>query len=493
LIILNFIIMKLKTYILPVAALFMIGLAGCNKGKLTPPPQTNLSPADAFSTPTRILQEVMGVYSGMKAGNFLGGRAIVYNDVRGEDWLNITGNGVTAVGVWNFSITSTDNQTENMWGAGYAAINRANIVLKGLDDNPTVITASQADKYRGEARFCRALSYFYLLNLYEKKPFNADAGASPGLPLRLIAYTTPEGSAMPRSTVAQVYQQMIDDLNYAETNLPATYPAGSDSIVTRAHKNAAIALKTRIYLHMGRYNDVITEANKIVPLVAPFQAPVGGIRHRLNPSFSAVFRAPYYETAPNHTTGAGFPEVIFSLPMLNTNGPGTQNGLALYHNAEFALNPSAIMADAGWLATDDRKKLIVGTAAPFRYSKFNDDNNNYVPIIRYSEVMLNLAEALARNNAAVDARALALLNAVRQRSDATVTLVPATQTALINAILNERRIELLGEGFRSLDIMRQYITFPAKGSVAAVPTTAQSYVWPIPASELLYNSQMTTN
>jgi CheY-like chemotaxis protein len=108
---------------------------------------------------------------------------------------------------------------------------------------------------------------------------------------------------------------------------------------------------------------------------------------------------------------------------------------------------------------------------------------------------VSLAEALARNEAgtAVNARALALLNAVRQRSDATTTFAPADKNALIALILNERRIELLGEGFRSLDVMRQVGTFGAKGSVGAVAPSVQSYVWPIPASELQLNSLMTPN
>lgn len=471
--------MKSNIYILSLAALLFIGMQGCKKEKLSPLPQTSLLAKDAFSTPARMAQEVFGVYSAVKNGNFLGGRCLVYNDVRGEDWLNVTGNGVTAVGVWNFSIISTDNQTENLWGAGYTAINRANVVLKGIDDNPSVVPATLANQYRGEVRFCRAISYFYLLNLYEKKPYNADNGASDGLPLRLTAATTPEGPDMARSTVAQVYDQIIQDLNFAEANLPQTY-AANDSNTVRAHKNAAIAFKTRVYLNMGKYTDVITEANKIVPATAPFAAATG-VKHKLAANFVNVFRAPYTDL-----------ESIFSLPMLNTNGPGTQNGLSLYHNAEFSLNPSGIMADAGWKAADTRRSLIVGAASPFRYSKFNDDNNNYVPIIRYAEVMLNLAEALARTNG-LDARAVALLNAVRQRSDATTTFAPATGAELLSLILNERRIELLGEGLRSLDIMRQYITFPAKGSVAAVPTSAQSYVWPIPASELLYNKLMKPN
>ena len=106
--------------------------------------------------------------------------------------------------------------------------------------------------------------------------------------------------------------------------------------------------------------------------------------------------------------------------------------------------------------------------------------------------MLNLAEALARQSATPDVRAIALLNAVHQRSDPTV-LAPATQATLIDAMLTERRIEFLGEGLRSIDIMRTLQTFPAKGSVSSVPITSLSYVWPIPASELLYNKAMTPN
>jgi starch-binding outer membrane protein, SusD/RagB family len=452
---------------------------GCKKSELNTIPQTFILEKDAFSTPDRVLNEVMGVYSGVKNGNFLGGRGIVYNDVRGEDWLNITGNGVTALGVWNFSITSTDNQTEGFWGAGFNAINRANLVLDGIDANASSIPVAVANRFRGEARFCRALSYFYLVNLYGKAPYNSDGGASAGLPLRLVGNKTANQTAMARSTVNAVYRQMITDLNFAEANLPLSYAGSADSNVVRAHRNAAIALKTRVFLHMGKYDSVIYEANKIVSAAAPFTATTG-VGHRLSTTFLTIFRAPYTEL-----------ESIFSFPMANTNPPGTQNGLSLYHNAEFAINPTGIFADATWGANDARKQLVT-TAATRRYTKFNDDLTNYVPIIRYAEVLLNLAEALARQNG-LDARAIAILNAVRQRSDPSVTLAPASQAALINAILTERRIELLGEGFRSLDIMRLVQTFPAKGSVTAVPPGSQVYVWPIPATELLYNSLMTPN
>ena len=142
-------------------ALAGAALSGCKKENLSPVPQTLLSDVTAFSSPARIQQQVFGVYLAIKSGQFLGGRTQVYQDARGEDWVNVTNNGVTAFGVWNFSILSNDNQVENMWGAGYAAINKINVVLEGIDANPGVIPASLADSYKGEIRFCRALSYFY--------------------------------------------------------------------------------------------------------------------------------------------------------------------------------------------------------------------------------------------------------------------------------------------------------------------------------------------
>jgi hypothetical protein len=115
------------------------------------------------------------------------------------------------------------------------------------------------------------------------------------------------------------------------------------------------------------------------------------------------------------------------------------------------------------------------------------------PVIRYAEVLLNLSEAIARTQAGVDARALALLNAVRQRSDGSVTLAPADNTELLAAIMTERNIELLGEGFRSHDFMRLLQTIPGKGTVGSVASTASIYIWPIPIQELNANKAMTPN
>lgn len=471
-----------------IAAFSLLTINSCNKSLLDPIPRTSVPDQLAFSTPERILQQINGMYVGVKDGRFLGGRGLTYNDVRTEEWLNVTTNAVTAFQTWNHTLSSTTEEVKNFWSFGYTAINRINVVLKGIADNPAVLPQTVSVRYQAEGRFLRAVSYFYLVTLYGRRPYTADNGASPGLPLRLDAMKSIDdvnaNSNLARSTVAEVYNQILSDLNFAESNLPLSYGAANDTNIVRAHRNAAIAFKTRVYLNMGKYAEVITEANKIVSQAAPFQAASGRL-HRLEPNFVSLFRTPYTSN-----------ESILSFPMTNTSGPGTQNGLALYQNTEYELNPAGILGDVNWMANDARKSLVVTSGGKKRYSKFNSDNDNYVPVIRYAEVLLNLAEALVQTGSAVDARAVSLLNAVRQRSDASVSFIPANfsnNAALLAAILTERRMEFLGEGLRSMDILRQGIAIPAKGTVAAVPPTSKAYVWPISQDELLYNKLMTTN
>jgi starch-binding outer membrane protein, SusD/RagB family len=119
---------------------------------------------------------------------------------------------------------------------------------------------------------------------------------------------------------------------------------------------------------------------------------------------------------------------------------------------------------------------------------------DYAPVIRYAEVLLNLAEARARTIAGVDPQALALVNFVRKRSDIShLGFTPATQADLINIILLERRMEFLGEGMRNNDLMRLLQTIPAKGSVPAKTPAETGYIWPISADELSLNKLMTDN
>lgn len=463
------------------------GLASCRKELLDPIPQTSLSDVNAFTTPERTLQNVNGMYAAIKTGQFYGGRYLVYHEVRGEEFNNRTQNGVTAFQTYNYTLTPGTNEVANLWNAGYQAINRANIVIAGVPTSP--VSDALKLQYTAEARFARALAYYSLVTLYAR-PYWDGNGDKDGL----VIYTEPQTSISnnnkARAKVADVYNLVLSDLTFAEQNLPSTQ--GSATLnVTRAHKNAAIALKTRVYLSMRRYADVITEANKIVSAAPPFTS-TSGVSHSLAPSIASVFGAGGY-TAEN----------IFSFPFTTLDLPGTQNSLNQYFspsgapdkgNGDYSLNTGAgsIVADASWTPADARRSFNQVKGGQTWLRKWTDNTDN-APVIRYAEVMLNLAEALARTNG-LDARAIALLNAVRKRSDPAVTLTPLTQQELIDMILRERRIELLGEGFRSIDLLRLGQPLPIKPNVLTTVSTSEAqYIWPIPNSELLVNKSATQN
>ena len=486
-----------KKFIILIAAISLFG--ACKKSLLEPVPQTQLIPDNAFATPERVEQQVRGIYGGVKSGQFLGGRYFIYNDIRGEEFLNNTSNGVTGLQTWNFTLNENTNEVTNFWNAAYAAINRANVVLQGLENSP--IDAALKTKYRGEALFLRALSHYSLLTLFGRPAWDTPNDKY-GVVLRLKAETNadPESNVVPRSKISEVYAQIISDLNAAETSLTATNGSNYAN-ATRAHKNAAIALKTRVYMSLRQYNNVITEANKIVSATAPFQAPTG-VAHKLEANIATVFPPLSSPAVQGTYTG---PESIFTMPFTSLDLPGTQNGQGSYYNpspnglGDYYLNPAGITANAGWKATDARRAFNVTTSGKVYLRKWPNNGGSipdYAPVIRYSEVLLNLAEALVRQNNTVDARAIALLNAVRQRSDATTTFTAgdfATPQALIDQILTERRIELLGEGLRSIDVMRLGETFAAKDIAPAVAPTGTQYVWPIPLRERQTNTGIEQN
>lgn len=461
---------------------FALLLLSCDSGKLlNPVPETSITGANAFQTPERILGLVNGIYKSAKGGNFYGGNYYTYSEVRGEEFINRTSNTFTAFEAWNHTLNASSNFIAGFWAQGYETINNANILINGIGEHPGVVNEALARQYIAEAKFVRALSYFALVTAYAR-PYNEDQGASKGLPLRLQAETTTANNNLKRSTVAEIYAQIIKDLDQAESDLPLNYSTALLN-TTRAHRNTAIALKTRVYLNCSKYAKVIEEAKKIVSTVPPFAAGTG-VKHQLG-NVVEIFTTNYTST-----------ESILSVPMTELDNVTGQSSFpyVINANSEYNLNPTGIWGDTEWRAADLRRtfaRTASGVQFLTKYAKpspFLD----YLPILRYSEILLNYAEAAARTGDL--ATAIALLKAVRNRSDASYEFPKeaiGTQQALVAAIHKERRIELLGEGFRSIDILRTLAPFPAKsgnGLVAPEVLPSQTnYVFPLPNTEIVSN------
>jgi hypothetical protein len=464
----------------------LTALASCTKNLLNTIPVTSVSDATAFSTSDKILAGVNNLYATLENASFYGGRAIITNEQRGDEFSQNDGNNATGANVWNQSITASGNFVNNVWTEAYSAINAANILIANITKT-TVISDSLQQNYIAEAKFVRAFTYFALVTTYAK-PYLQDSAAL-ALPLRLTPSTSGGDNTFPFSSVGAVYAQILQDLNDAEAGLPAGYSTALLT-VSRAHKASAIALKTRVYLSAGNYAQVEAEAAKLVPASAPYQYSAGTTTHKLETRFATIFSGNY--------TGA---EAIFFLPFVTaTETPDNQDALAYnYLYPILYLNSAGIAADPAFATSsiDARNGLVItNTSGQRLVDKWPHNSvpySDYIPVIRYAEVILNYAEAAADNNDPTTA--IALLNAVRQRSNPGYVFDPASLTpgsTLAATILNERRIELLGEGFRTPDLLRRVQPLPAKtgtaGTAPAVQPTDANYVWPIPSGESAYNA-----
>lgn len=491
--------MKTTTSYKTICSVLMIGgllmaSAGCEKNLLQPANLTNISDAGAFDNAARITEQVNGLYGSLKSVFFYGAGVTIYNELRGDEFVVNKPNVTTGLQSWSQDVSPSTTEGINLWSGGYATINAANTFLAGLAANQGKVTATQYANFAGEAKLIRGLCYFALVQTYAQ-PYTVNNGTSMGVPLRLIAENSNADNQLARSSVADTYKQILADLDDAESGLPASY-ATTTLNTTRATKNTAIALKARVDLTKGDYVSVIAECSKIVSASAPFQAPAAGVNNKLEANIATVFQGSY--------AGA---ESVFSLPFTTTEPGLLANFFSLTAgNGSYYLNPAGTIADPVYsspASTDARKSLVSVNSGQTWLNKFKvaGTYSDWIPVIRYSEVLLNYAEALARNgNADSLTKSTALLTAVRTRSDPTYLFPPAsvgTQQALIATILQERKIELLGEGFRVPDLQRLGATLPAKagpqGSAPAITATDNRYIWPVPSSETSVNLLIVQN
>lgn len=482
-------------------AALVLGASSCNVTDLSP---ANVIPEDeAFSNPTRVEALALGVYEAAQRGFYLGAVQRGYpfgaastqqGDMRGEDMYNDQlFYEITYVNAHNPNSANNNGQ----WISLYRMINRANIVLEGLDGAQSggVLNQEQRDTYRGEMLFMRALAHHELL-LYFCRPYVDGANSNMGVPYRTFAVNdvqkVEEAERVPRGTVAEAYQLLLTDLNEAE-NLLTTM-----ANPFRARKGAVLALKMRVKMHMGDWAGVLTEYAKLTGyaltdnVVAPFR---GGT------STDNIFSF--------QNTAASNPGVNGALGTMYGNPANGARGLV-------KISPLIWRAD-WWHPEDERRDVTTRNAQGIYTDKYIDPVNFSDPsiILRYAECVLMAAEAHARTGNLP--QAVTLLNSVRDRAlpetvpSFTLADLGGNLDGVLDAIIKERRIEFLAEGRRWPDIHR----LSGEGRMAGIPAKATSrsitnldfyttdrtiptdhslayssdlFVWPIPLEEILNNT-----
>jgi starch-binding outer membrane protein, SusD/RagB family len=376
-----------------------------------------------------------------------------------------------------YSNALVSNNPASFWSQFYNYIYQANAAIEGLSASIT-LSPSIKNQLMGEAKFIRALSIFYLTNIYGDVP----------------AVTTTDyniNKPIARSPQNQIYSQVIADLKDAQALLSDDYLGPDGSIVTekvRPNKAAATAMLARTYLYMQKWDSAEVEASAVI----------GSNKYQLVSDLNAVFLKNSAETILNLETPNG-----------GYNTFDAQSFLAgyLYNGGQPSASYPFTMSDDlinEFESGDARKSnwTMSSTVAattyyfPFKYKLFytGAPPEEYPVLLRLAEQYLIRAESRAQLSdlagAATD------LNMIRSRAGLANTTA-STQSDLIDAIYNERRVELFTEyGQRWFDLKRSEKIDAVMSVITALKggsweTTDQLY--PIPLNDLQADPNLTQN
>ena len=374
--------------------------------------------------------------------------------------------------------TPSSPSITEMWTQWYKTIGRASQSITFTQDFPN-ISEDLRTQYIGEAKFLRALNYFWLVRSFGDVPIQ-------------------EVDLIERAPAAEVYAYIEQDLLDAIDALPLKSEYSSQNL-GRATKGAAQGLLSKVYLYEEKWQQAADMANTVI----------SSGQYALEPDYAIIWRE----------AGENGSESLFEI---QARGEIVAHGVQQYSLTQGARGPggwgwgfntpSADLENAFNTAGDsirrdatiifagetlyDGREVNAGAENP-RYnmkaysSTYTEqaDSDKNIRVLRYAEILLIRAEAL--NELGQSAAALEPLNQVRERvnlADVTTT----DQAALRNAIYLERRLELAMEHDRWFDLLR---TGRAQQVMTALgfPFEEKNKLFPIPNNQLIQTPEMTQN
>ncbi len=456
-------------YILSMVIVTMI-VSACSNQLDKLPPQS-ISTDIALNSDENVKKVLIGAYDALSNADLFGGEILRNSELLAADGeIRFTGTFNAPAEIWTKQMTTSNGDVSEAWLDGYNTINIVNNVLSALD----VVEDADRDRIEGEAIFIRALIYFELVKYFAKPYSDGNAATNPGVPLILSPTTAVnESSQVARSTVQEVYDQIIADLTIAVAKLPAVNDEYANSV-------AANAILSRVYLQMENYAAARDAANAA-----------------LNDAAGNYFLAATYDAAFNRE--ANGIEDIFSIQVTTQDGV---NAMQLYYGTTV----DGGRGDIGILqahldfyeAGDDRLALhyIDPTNGEGRTGKWVNQFAN-VGAIRLAELYLTRAECNLREGTSVGATPAVDVNLIRNRAGLADIAAPT-----LNDILLERKLELAHEGQAIHDFKRtrgdsyrltDQNGITGDGLVDGFAYDANELVYPIPDREINVNKKLVQN
>ncbi len=236
------------------AGILLLFFPSCSEDVLEEKPLDFLAPENAYQTLPGIKQGITGLHFSVRQRWFYGtdqdagaimkglGTDIAFH---GED-----PNSTRFLCNYVNYVTSSSGYLRNYWTWNYELIQRANVLIEGINNSDDAIWTNEAQKkaYLAEAMFFRAFAYRILVSTYGDVPLVTEVIKS----VKTDFVRTPK---------AQVYKQMEDDLLYGTTNLPTP---GSEEASGRITQGAAWHMLSECYLEQGKFQQAVDAATEVI-------------------------------------------------------------------------------------------------------------------------------------------------------------------------------------------------------------------------------------
>lgn len=437
-----------------------------------PAPKNQMDSRTAFTNDDVATSTVLGMYSEiLRRPGFMSGdiSSITMKAGLSADEFNSFNEDNNSFYLNNLSISNTEI-SNNIWGEAYKTIYYANSCLKGLL-NADELTSGVKSRLLGEVYFIRAISYFYLVNMFGEVP-------------EVIATDYLLNSTMARSPVEKIYDLILSDLKMAEELLPMEYVSFER---VRPNKLTAKALLARVALYLGDWQAAIDYSSDVINSGLYSMVPVDVAF--LSNSNEAIWQLK--PVRPNRNTNEAFVFILRSDP--------TRLALSDTLVNSFDEGDKRFFSWVGQYQSTDR---VYYYANKYKV-RSGSIVTEYSVVFRLAEQYLIRAEAKYRSDNMFGA--LVDLDSVRSRAGLPLLSITTPELAnedLLIAIENERKIELFAEfGHRWLDLKRlPSLTSGYSSRADEVLSGVKGESWqdtdvyyPIPQSERANNKNLSQN
>ncbi|MDB5264367.1 MAG: RagB/SusD family nutrient uptake outer membrane protein [Adhaeribacter sp.] len=498
--------MKKITYI-GIICLSLVGVS-CDDDFLVTTDPTRIGSELFYKNQTQVEQALNGVYGQLQG---ITNNEYLFQEFTSDnttlDFNPLDRGGASGWEAFEFSTVNSGNgEISNLWNNYYAALYNTNFTLEKLAASTTIDPAVKGP-LEGQLKFIRAFYYFNLVRYFGDVVLVTKTLKNPN-----------EAFALLRTPEAEVYTQIETDLKEAIAVLPVKYDAANAGRIT---KGAALALLGKVYLTKKQYPEAVSTLKQTLPLG---YALVADYADNFNPQkkndIESIFEIQYqggndlgewssfmYTFAPRLSAGAvtGFANIVPGGRNIPTN-----DIIAAYEPGDKRKDISLKTS-----YTNAKGEVVpVPFINKYRYAHTiaGRTDNNW-PVLRYSDVLLMLAEGI-NEQSGPSTEAYDYLNQVRKRAGL-AEAAGLDKAAFRDKLLKERRIELAFENHRWFDLKRtktpaelaQFMNAYAakekanptvpRGGVAFNALdyvfTETEHVFPIPAPQILINKDLIQN